>query len=326
MASTVLIPESVHPAAAEIVQGASGLNVIGPAPMSREETLQQIGKADALLIRSGTQADAELLAAAPRLRVISRAGVGVDNVDLAEATRRGVVVMNTPDGNTISTAEYTFGLILSLLRQIPAAHASLEARRWDRGAFMGVELRGKTLGIIGLGRIGQAVARRARAFEMTVIAHDAFTSAMMHDLADALGVELVSLDALLARADIITLHPALTEQTRGMIDAAALGRMKRGVYLINAARGALIVDADLAAALASGQVAGAALDVYTVEPPPPDHPLLGLPHVIHTPHLAASTHDAQITVAVDAARQIVDALLRGDYRNVVNPQILPERP
>jgi len=210
-----------------------------------------------------------------------------------------------------------FGLMLALVRQIPQAHATLLAGKWDRKSFSGLELRGKTLGIVGFGRIGRAIAKRALAFEMTVIATDPYITSV-----GDLPVELVDMDTLFARADFITLHALLNDETRGMINAAAFARMKPGVRIINAARGALINEADLAAALQSGQVAGAALDVYTNEPPEAGNPLIGLPNVVHTPHLAASTEDAQIVVAVDAAKLVVDALLNGNYNNVVNPAVL----
>jgi D-3-phosphoglycerate dehydrogenase len=315
----VLIADSVDPAAVELLRQASGITVTAPGGMSRADVLAAIPSADALVIRSATTADAELLAAAPNLKVIARAGVGVDNVDLPAATRQGIVVMNTPDGNTIATAEHAFGLMLALARHIPDSEISMRGGKWDRKSFMGVELRGKTLGIIGFGRIGRAVAKRALAFEMTVITADPYIAA---DVAEDFGVELVDLDTLYARADFITLHSVITDETRGMINAASLSKMKRGVRIVNAARGALIDERALAEAIASGQVAGAALDVYSAEPPPADHPLVGLPGVVHTPHLAASTADAQINVAIDAAQLVLDALQKGEYRNVCNPAVL----
>ncbi|MFO7322520.1 MAG: hydroxyacid dehydrogenase [Chloroflexota bacterium] len=318
----VLVPDNVHPSALDVLGAADGLRVTAPGQMSRAETLAAIADADALIIRSATKVDAEMLEAAPNLRLIARAGVGVDNVDVATASARGVVVMNTPDGNTIATAEHTFGLMLALARHIPEAEISMREGKWDRKSFMGVELRGKTLGIIGFGRIGRALAKRALAFEMTVIAHDPYVPA---DLAADFGVELVSLDDLYQRSDFISLHSVITEETRNMINRETLARMKRGVRIINAARGALINEADLAEAIRSGQVAGAALDVYAQEPPEPDNPLIGLPGVVHTPHLAASTEDAQIAVAVEAAELIVGALLRGEFRNVINPEVLEAR-
>ena len=316
---TVLIPDNVDPAALKVFEGLDAIKVIAPGNMKREETLAAIGEAHALIIRSSTTADAELLNAAPNLKAIARAGVGVDNVDVPLATAKGVVVMNTPDGNTIATAEHTFGLMLALARHIPQGNASLKAGKWDRKSYMGVELRGKTLGIIGFGRIGRAIAKRALAFEMTVITTDPFIPA---DVTADLGVELVDLDTLYARSDFITLHSLITDETRGMINYDSIAKMKPGVRLINAARGALINEPDLAEAIKSGQVAGAALDVYTEEPPAADNPLLALDNVIDTPHLAASTSDAQVAVAVDAAQLIVDALLNNRYNNVVNPGVL----
>ncbi len=227
--------------------------------------------------------------------------------------------MNTPEGNTIATAEETFALMLALARHIPQAYLSMRDGKWDRKSYMGVELRGKTLGVVGFGRIGRAVAKRALAFEMQVIAYDPYISA---DLAADLGVELVSLEDIYRRSDFITLHAVLTDETREMIRAENIAKMKLGVRIVNAARGALINEADLAEAIKTGRVAGAALDVYAQEPPPPDHPLIGLPGVIHTPHLAASTEEAQVAVAVEAAHLIRDGLLNGQWRNVVNPEVL----
>jgi D-3-phosphoglycerate dehydrogenase len=319
MTYTVLVPDNVHPSALDVLNAASDLNIIAPGQMSRAELLAALPDADALIIRSASKIDAEALASAGKLKMIARAGVGVDNVDIPDATNRGIVIMNTPDGNTISTAEMTFGLMLSLARQIPQAHATMLAGKWDRKSFMGVELRGKTLGVVGFGRIGRAVAKRALAFDMTVIAFDPYIPA---DVAADLGVELVDLDTIYSRSDFISLHAVLTDETRDMINAQTIAKMKPGVRIIDAARGALINEADLADALKSGKVAGAALDVYPTEPPPADDPLIGLPNVVHTPHLAASTEDAQIVVAVDAAKLIVEALATGKYNNVVNPAVL----
>ncbi len=314
----VLVPDSVHKSAVEILQQA-GLNVTAPGQMKRDETLAAIAEADALIIRSATKADAALIAAAGQLKVIARAGVGVDNVDLEAASAKGIAVMNTPDGNTVATAEFAFGLMLALARHIPQAFDSMQAGKWDRKSFMGVELRGKTLGIVGFGRIGRAVAKRAQAFEMRVIAYDPFITA---EAGKQLDVAMVDLDTLYAQSDFITLHSVITDETREMINASALAKMKKGVRIVNAARGALIHEADLAEAIRSGQVAGAALDVYAEEPPPPGHPLIGLPNVIDTPHLAASTDEAQVAVAVEAAHLVVEALLKGQYSNVVNAAAL----
>ena len=321
MSYFVLSPDNVDAAALRVFEAAPDIT-IKAGNLKRAETLAAIGEADALIIRSATQVDAEMLDAAPKLKIIARAGVGVDNVDLDEATKRGIVVMNTPDGNTIATAEHAFGLMLALARYIPEGEISMRDGKWDRKSFVGVELRGKTLGIIGLGRIGRAIAKRALAFEMTVVAFDPYVPV---DIAADLGVELISLDDLYARSDFITLHALITDETRGMVNQASIAKMKRGVRIINAARGALINDQDLAEAIKSGYVAGAAVDVYAVEPPPADHPLVGLPGVVHTPHLAASTADAQVNVAIDAAKEVLDALLRHEYNNVVNPAALPQQ-
>lgn len=315
----VLVPDNVHQQAIDALEASAGISVSAPGKLERPALLEAVADAHALIIRSGVAADAELISRAPQLRAIARAGVGVDNVDLAAASARGIVVMNTPGGNTISTAEHTFGLMIALSRHIPQGHQSLVERRWERKAFTGVELKGKTLGIIGLGRIGQAIATRAQAFEMSVIARDPY---LPPAIAEAIHVPLLSLEALYARADYLTLHAMVTDETRGMIKAETIAAMKDGVRIINAARGALINSADLAAALTSGKVAGAALDVYETEPPQADHPLIGLPNVVHTPHLAASTADAQVTVAVEAAGLIVDYLLEGRAANVCNAEAL----
>ena len=315
----VLVPDNVHQQAIDILRGAEGIRVTAPGLMERADLLDAIVDADAIIIRSGVTADAELIASAPKLKAIARAGVGVDNVDLDVATAKGIVVMNTPGGNTISTAEHAFGLMIALSRHIARGHQSLLEGRWERKALSGVELKGKTLGLIGLGRIGQAIALRAQAFEMRVIARDPY---LPPAVAAEIDVPLLSLAELYARADYLSLHALATDETRGMINADAIAAMKDGVRIINAARGALIVSDDLAAALKRGKVAGAALDVYEQEPPPADHPLIGLPNVLHTPHLAASTADAQITVAVEAAGLIVDYLLEGKAANVCNPNVL----
>lgn len=312
----VLVPDNVHHKAIDLLAARAGICVSAPGKMERARLLEAVAEAQALIIRSGVTADAELIAAAPQLKAIARAGVGVDNVDLKAATARGVAVMNTPGGNTISTAEHSFGLMIALSRHIAPGHRSLAEGRWDRKAFIGVELKGKTLGIIGLGRIGQAIATRAQAFEMQVIAHDPY---LPPAAAEAINVPLLALDEVYARADYLTLHAMVTDETRGMIKAETIATMKDGLRIINAARGALINSVDLAAALRSGKVAGAALDVYEQEPPPADHPLIGLPTVLHTPHLAASTSDAQVTVAVEAAQLVIDFLLEGKIANLCNP-------
>ena len=319
MSFHVLVPDNVNQKAIDILRNCDEIRVSAPGKLERPALLDAIADAQAIIIRSGVRADAELIEGAPQLKAIARAGVGVDNVDLAAASAKGIVVMNTPGGNTISTAEHSFGLMIALSRHIPQGHQSLLEGRWDRKAFTGVELKGKTLGIIGLGRIGGAIATRAGAFEMNVIAHDPYLSPQV---AAEINVPLLELAEVYAASDYLTLHAMVTDETRGMINAESIAAMKDGIRIINAARGALINSADLAAALSSGKVAGAALDVFEQEPPPTDHPLIGHPKVIHTPHLAASTSDAQVTVAVEAAQLILDFLLEGVTANVCNPEVL----
>ena len=315
----IVIPDNLDQAGLDILDAVEGISYLAPAKMTREELLNAADSADGLIIRSASTIDAEALAAFSKLKAIARAGVGVDNVDLDVATERGVVVMNAPDGNTIATTEHTFAMMLALSRYIPQAYNSMRDGKWDKKSFMGVELRGKTLGIIGFGRIGRALAKRAQAFEMNVIAYDPYIPA---EAAQQTGVALLDLDELYTRADYISLHSLVTDETRGMINAQSIGKMKDGVRIINVARGAFINDADLAAAIQSGKVAGAAVDVFVKEPPPQDHPLLGLNGVLHTPHLGASTVEAQNEVAVQAAQNLLKALLKGEYNNVVNPAVL----
>jgi len=280
-----------------------------------------IGGYDGLAVRSSTKVTPAILAAATSLKVIGRAGIGVDNIDVSAATRRGIVVMNTPFGNSITTAEHAIALIFALARQIPAADRSTQAGKWEKNRFMGVELFAKTLGIIGCGNIGAIVAERALGLRMKVVAYDPFLTA---ERAQRLGVDKVELDELLARSDFITLHTPLTEATRNIIDAKALARCKRGVRLVNCARGGLIVEEDLRAALDSGQVGGAALDVFPVEPPSAS-PLFGRDDVICTPHLGASTAEAQENVALQVAEQICDFLCDGAVVNAVNmPSVTAE--
>lgn len=317
--SYVLIPDNVHKQAIDLIVAAEGIAVSAPGKLSQDDLMAQIPEADALIIRSGVKITPEVYKAAPKLKAIARAGVGVDNIDLAAATENDVIVMNTPGGNTISTAEHTLGLMLSLARHIPQGNASLKAGRWDRKKYMGVELRGKTLGLVGFGRIGQAVAKRAQGFEMNVIAFDPYAPDNVFSIT---GVQRTDLDTLYAESDFISLHTLVTDETKGMINADAIRKMKEGVRLVNAARGVLIDDWALAEALKAGKVAGAALDVYATEPPPEEHPLIGLDNVIDTPHLAASTVDAQITVAVEAAELIIDFLHNGTHANVVNKDVL----
>ena len=280
------------------------------------ELLEIIGEYEGLVVRSQTKVTARLLEAAHKLKVVGRAGVGVDNVDVDAATRRGVIVMNTPGGNTVSTAEHTFSLLMSTARNIPQADASMKAGRWDRKKFEGVELNGKVLGILGMGRIGAEVSQRALAFGMRVLAYDPYLSV---GRAAALRVELVEkLDDLIPQADFITVHMPMTSETKHMLNRERISRMKRGVRLINCARGGLIDEAALYDALKEGQVAAAALDVFEVEPPPAEFPLRELPNIIFTPHLGASTAEAQESVGIEVAVQIRAALLQGEIMNAVN--------
>jgi D-3-phosphoglycerate dehydrogenase len=317
----VLIADALSPRAVEVF-AERGVETDVELKLSPDELRQRIGGYDGLAVRSATKVTAELVAAAGNLKVIGRAGIGVDNIDVDAATQRGIVVMNTPYGNAITTAEHTIAMIFALARQIPAADRSTQTGKWEKSRFMGVELSGKTLGIIGCGNIGSIVADRAQALRMKVIAYDPFLSA---ERAVDLGVERVPLDALFGRADFITLHTPLTEATEGIIDATAIAKMKRGVRIINCARGGLVVEADLAAALDSGQVAGAAVDVF-VDEPARDNPLFGRDNVVATPHLGAATTEAQENVAVQIAEQMADFLLTGAVSNAVNmPSLTAEQ-
>jgi D-3-phosphoglycerate dehydrogenase len=268
-----------------------------------------------LVVRSETKVTSDLMDTATALRVIGRAGVGVDNIDVAAATERGIVVMNAPDGNTITTAEHTIALLIALARRIPQANSSLKSGRWERKTFVGVELQGKTLGVVGLGRIGRTVAARARAFGMNIVAFDPFIAP---EQARDLEIQLATLEDLFGRADFITIHTPLTAETRGVIGRDAFSRMKKGVRIINCARGGLVDEGALYEAIKSGTVAGAALDVFVDEPPAADHPLLMLDEVIATPHLGASTTEAQEGVAFTVAEQMRDYLLTGALRGAVN--------
>ncbi len=270
----------------------------------------------AMVVRSETKVTRKVIEAAPHLRVVGRAGVGVDNVDVDAATQRGIVVMNTPGGNTVSTAELTFSMLMALARKIPQANMSMKEGKWSRKEFQGTELLNKTLGILGMGRIGGEVARRALAFGMKVAAYDPYLSLAR---AKALQVDLKeNVNDVYAAADFITVHMPMTDETRGMVNAAAFAKMKRGVRVLNCARGGIIHEGDLLAAIQSGQVAGAALDVYETEPPPADFPLRALPQVVMTPHLGASTEEAQENVGIEVAEAITDYLLSGAVRNAVN--------
>jgi D-3-phosphoglycerate dehydrogenase len=309
----VLISDQMDPKAAEIFR-ANGVDVDERPGLSKEELKAIIGGYDGLAIRSATKVTPDLLSAATNLKVVGRAGIGVDNVDIPAATARGVVVMNTPFGNSITTAEHAIALMFALARELPQADASTQGGKWEKNRFMGVELTSKTLGLIGAGNIGSIVADRALGLRMKVIAYDPF---LTPERAIDLGVEKVELDELLARADFITLHTPLTEQTRNILSRENLAKAKPGVRIINCARGGLIDEQALKEALESGHVAGAALDVFAEEPAK-ENALFGTPGLVATPHLGASTTEAQVNVAIQVAEQMSDYLMKGGVTNAIN--------
>ncbi len=312
----VLICDPISPKGIALFQQRPEFNVtVLEKRLPEAELVPIVGETDAMVVRSETKVTRKVIEAAPRLKVVGRAGVGVDNVDVEAATQRGIVVMNTPSGNTISTAELTFSMLMGLARNIPQAHLSMKGGEWNRKAFQGVELHNKTLGILGMGRIGSEVAKRALVFGMRVLAYDPY---LTRARAEALQVELVELDEIYSNADFITVHMPMTDETKGMLDAAAFGKMKKGVRVLNCARGGIINESDLLAALEEGKVAGAALDVYETEPLPKDSPLRNHPQVVMTPHLGASTEEAQENVGIEVAEAITDYLLNGAVRNAVN--------
>lgn len=313
----ILVCDPISPKGIALLQQRPEFQVVVlPKRLPEAELLPLVADAVALVVRSETKVTRAVLEAATKLRVVGRAGVGIDNVDVEAATQRGVVVMNTPAGNTITTAELTFAMILSLARKLPQAHATMTAGKWDRKQFQGVELAGKTLGVLGMGRIGTEVARRALAFGMRVVGYDPFLTEVR---AKALGVELATeLDAVYRDADFISIHLPVTEQTRGMLNAAAFAKMKPGVRVVNCARGEIIVEADLIAALDSGKVAAAGLDVFIAEPLAADHPFRNHPGITLTPHLGASTQEAQEKCGIEVAEAITGYLLTGEVRNAVN--------
>ena len=290
--------------------------VVLPKRLPEAELLPIVADAVALVVRSETKVTKKIIEAAPKLRVVGRAGVGVDNVDIEAATQHGTVVMNTPGGNTVTTAELSFTMLLSLARKVPQAAATMIAGKWDRKLFQGVELAGKILGVLGMGRIGTEVAKRAIAFGMRVVAYDPY---LTEDRAKAIGAEFAeSLDDVYREADFITVHMPVTKETKEMLNAAAFSKMKPGVKIVNCARGEIISEKDLIAALESGKVAGAALDVFAVEPLPADHPFRRQPNLILTPHLGASTEEAQEKCGIEVAEVIAGYLLTGEVRNAVN--------
>ena len=309
----VLISDKMDPRAAQIFRE-RGLEVDEITGKTKDELIAIIGDYDGLAIRSSTKVTKEVLAAARKLKVVGRAGIGVDNVDIPAASAAGVVVMNTPFGNSITTAEHAIALMFALARQLPEADASTQAGKWEKNRFMGVEVTGKTLGLIGAGNIGSIVADRALGLKMKVVAYDPF---LTPERAVAMGVEKVTLDELLKRADFITLHTPLTDQTRNILSAENLAKTKKGVRIVNCARGGLIDEAALKAGLDSGHIAGAALDVF-VEEPATASPLFGTPNFISTPHLGASTTEAQVNVAIQVAEQMADFLTSGGVTNALN--------
>ena len=311
----VLVTDSLAQQGLEILERARGIEVDYRPGLSPEELIGAVAGVSALVIRSATKVTADVIEAATELTAIGRAGIGVDNVDVGAATAHGIAVMNTPGGNNITTAEHAVALLVSLARYLPQATASLKSGHWGKKSFPGVELSNRTLGVIGLGNIGRIVSERGSGLGMKVIAHDPFLSEFAASRAD---IELVSFEELLARSDFISIHVPQTKDTTAMLDAAAFEKMKPGVMVINAARGGIIDEDALLDALESGQVSGAALDVFAEEPPREDHPLVAHPQVICTPHLGASTEQAQINVAIAVAEQVRDFLLTGVFNNAVN--------
>jgi D-3-phosphoglycerate dehydrogenase len=316
----ILISDSLSEKAVDIFKDAEGLECEVSTGLKPEELIEKIKGFQGLVVRSATKVTAGIIDAATDLKVIGRAGTGVDNIDVGAATAKGIVVMNTPGGNTITTAEHAVAMMMALARNIPQATASMKSGAWEKKRFQGTELTGKTLGILGVGNIGGVVAARAIGLRMNVIAHDPYIS---EEAADKLGVTLVSLDDLFKKSDFISIHLPVTNETRGMIDAKAFSKMRKGVKIINCARGGIVNEADLAGAVKKGVVSGAALDVFETEPPPKDNPLLGLEEVILTPHLGASTLEAQENVAVAIAEQISDYLVNGTIKNALNVPSIP---
>ena len=312
----VLVSDPISQTGVDALAEGGLLDVTFRPGLPHEELLKIIPDYAALVVRSQTKVGADVIAAAKNLKAVGRAGVGVDNVDVDAATRRGIVVMNTPGGNTVSTAEHAFSLLVSVARKIPQADASVKSGQWDRKSFQGVELNGKTLAVLGMGRIGTEVAKRALAFGMRVLAYDPYLSEAR---AKTLQVELVeNLEDALPHADFVTMHMPLTGETKHMLDAARLSKLKKGARIVNCARGGLIDEPALAAALASGHVAGAAIDVFEQEPPAADNPLRHAPNIVFTPHLGASTAEAQESVGIEIAHTIRAALLDGTINNAVN--------
>ena len=321
----ILVSDSLSPRGTEVLERA-GFTVAVKTKLSKDELLEEIKNYEGLIVRSATKVTKEVIEAGSQLRIIGRAGTGLDNVDSEAATRRGVVVMNTPGGNTITTAEHTIAMIVAMSRKIPQATASMKAGKWEKSRFMGVELYNKTLGLVGLGQIGTYVTKLAQGLSMNVIGYDPYLAV---DRARQMGIEVVELPELFQRADVISVHTPLTNETRGIINAKTILQMKDGVMIVNCARGGIINEQDLVEALKSQKVYAAAFDVFEQEPVKPDHPLLSLDNFTCTPHIGASTEEAQENVAVGIAEQFVDYFKRGLARGAVNvpsvsPEVLPQ--
>jgi D-3-phosphoglycerate dehydrogenase len=317
----ILVSDSLSKQGVEVLEKA-GFTVVVKTKMPKDELFKEIKDADGLIVRSGTKVTAELIAAAEKLKVIGRAGSGLDNVDTPAATRRGIVVMNTPGGNTVTTAEHTLSMICAMARRIPQATASMKSGKWEKEKFMGVELYNKVLGVVGMGQIGGYLSKLAQGIGMSVIAFDPY---LAPERAEKMGVTMVELDELFRRADIISVHTPLTPETKGIINAQAIAKMKPGVLLVNCARGGIVNESDLVEALKTKRVAAAAFDVFEEEPVKPDHPLLAMDNFICTPHIGANTTEAQENVAVGIAEQIVDYFAKGVAKGAVNiPSVAPE--
>ncbi|MEK7774051.1 MAG: phosphoglycerate dehydrogenase [Deltaproteobacteria bacterium] len=316
----ILISDSMSGKAVEILKNTPGISCDVITGLKPDELKAKIKDYHGLVVRSATKVTADILEAAENLKVIGRAGTGVDNIDTVAATKKGVVVMNTPGGNTVTTAEHAVAMMMSLARKIPQATASMKRGEWEKKKFEGTEVTGKTLGVLGVGNIGGVVASRALGLKMNVIAYDPFISA---EAADKLGVTLVSVDELFKKSDFISIHVPLTNETKNLLNGEAFRKMKKGVKIVNCARGGIVDEKDLAEAIKARIVSGAALDVFEKEPPPADNPLLALEEVILTPHLGASTHEAQENVAVAIAEQIAEYLTNGTIRNAVNVPSIP---
>ncbi len=321
----ILVSDSLSPKGVEVLERA-GFSVTVKTKLSKEELLQEIASYEALIVRSATKVTKEVIEAGGRLRIVGRAGTGLDNVDTEAATRRGIVVMNTPGGNTITTAEHTMSMIAAMSRKIPQATQSMKAGKWEKSKFMGSELYNKTLGLVGLGQIGSYVTKLAQGWSMNVIGYDPYLAV---DRAKQMGIEVVDLEELFHRADVISVHTPLTNETRGIINKDTMAKMKDGVMIVNCARGGIINEQDLCEGLQSGKVAAAAFDVFENEPIDPQHPLLSLENFTCTPHIGASTEEAQENVAIGIAEQFVDYFKRGIARGAVNvpsvsPEVLPQ--